>query len=243
LFFDQSEFRIRFDWGERGLEALGPGSDAIVIVDVLSFTTAVDVALARGATVFPHRQRDASAAEYALEKRAILAGRRGGSGYSLSPASLVSLPTGSSIVLPSPNGATLSLQAVRYGATFAACLRNAPAVAEFLRRRGGSVAVIACGERWDDGSLRPAWEDMVGTGAVIEDFQSRFPGELSPEAELALAAFRHARKNLKSLMKRCVSGKELLERGFGADVEIASDYGASRAVPQMLGDCYVNVAK
>lgn len=58
LYFDQSPYDVRFDWGERGLEALGPGSDTIIIVDVLSFSTAVDVAVSRGASVLPYRRRD-----------------------------------------------------------------------------------------------------------------------------------------------------------------------------------------
>jgi len=239
LYFDQRPYRVRFDWGERGLEAIGPTSDAIVIVDVLSFTTAVDIAVSRGAAVFPFRHRDASAAEYALQKQAILAGSRNVGGYTLSPASLMSIPAGSRIVLPSPNGSTLSLLAARYGATFAGCLRNAPAVGEFVRRRGGSVAVIACGERWADGTLRPAWEDMVGAGAIIAHLQ----GDLSPEAELALAAFHHAQKNLRTLMEQCASGRELAERGFLDDVKIASEYGVSDCVPQLLGDAYVNAAR
>jgi 2-phosphosulfolactate phosphatase len=77
-------------------------------------------------------------------------------GYTLSPASLRSLPMGSSLVLPSPNGATLAL-ATGSTPTFAGCLRNARAVAEAASRHGRRVAVVASGERWADGSLRPAF--------------------------------------------------------------------------------------
>ena len=164
LSFDQHAYRVRFEWGERGIEALGPTSDIIVIVDVLSFTTSVDIAVSRGAPVFPFRHRDASAAQYASQKRSILAASRNAGGYTRSPASLLSVPAGCRIVLPSPNGSTLSLQAARYGVTIAGCLRNAPAFGEYVRNRGGTVAVIACGERWADGTLRPAWEDIVGAG-------------------------------------------------------------------------------
>src|SRR5690606_41086987 len=68
----QSSYSVRFDWGERGLEALGPLSDTIVIVDVLSFSTSVDIAVSRGARVLPYRLRDDSAAEYAVSKQALL---------------------------------------------------------------------------------------------------------------------------------------------------------------------------
>ena len=41
------------------------------------------------------------------------------------------------------------------------------AVARWLQARGGTVAVVAAGERWPDGSLRPAAEDLWGAGAVL----------------------------------------------------------------------------
>ena len=40
---DQSEFDLRFEWCPRGIEMLAPVSDAVVIVDVLTFSTAVSV--------------------------------------------------------------------------------------------------------------------------------------------------------------------------------------------------------
>src|SRR5438034_8992064 len=54
LFADQSPYAVRFEWGERGLEAIRPGCSAVVIVDVFSFCTSVDVATGRGASVLPY---------------------------------------------------------------------------------------------------------------------------------------------------------------------------------------------
>jgi 2-phosphosulfolactate phosphatase len=236
LYSDQSPFAVRFEWGERGLEAIGPDSGVIVIVDVLSFCTCVDVAAARGAAVLPYHWRDDTAARYAAEQRAILAdGRRRADGYSLSPASLAGIPSGTRLVLPSPNGATLSRRAAGIGATVAACLRNAAAVAGFVRARDGPVAVIGCGERWADGSLRPAWEDLVGAGAVI----AALPGPWSPEAEAACAAFRRAEADLPGRLRACSSGRELIEWGFAADVELAAAVGVSGCVPVLTGDAFV----
>ena len=47
-----------------------PASDAIVVVDVLSFSTAVDVVVGNGAHVLPCRWKDDSAARLAREKNA-----------------------------------------------------------------------------------------------------------------------------------------------------------------------------
>ena len=50
---DQDGFAWRFDWGGDGLRALAPAADAVVLVDVLRFTTAVTVAIEHGCTVAP----------------------------------------------------------------------------------------------------------------------------------------------------------------------------------------------
>src|SRR5262245_24793304 len=115
VFDDQAEFRERFEWGEAGVRRLAPGADVVVVVDVLSFTTAVDVAVGRGATVFPARWGDARTAGLAARVGAVLAGGRAAGDrvvpYSLAPTSLLAIPPGTRLVLPSLNGATLSLLA------------------------------------------------------------------------------------------------------------------------------------
>jgi 2-phosphosulfolactate phosphatase len=236
LISDQSPFSVRFEWGGSGLEAVGPRSDAIVIVDVLSFSTCVDVALARGASILPYRWRDDTAARYAREQNAVLAQERSAAGgYSLSPASLTGIPPGTRLVLPSPNGATLSVRSAGYATTLTACLRNCAAVAEFAARLGGPIAVIAAGEQWKDGSLRPAWEDFIGAGAII----AHLPGRRSPEAQTACDAFRQAEGELSQRLRECSSGRELLERGFAADLDLAAEYNVSRCVPLLEDGAFV----
>ena len=44
---------VRSEWGKHGLEASFQTADVFVIVDVLSFSTAVTVAAARGAKIYP----------------------------------------------------------------------------------------------------------------------------------------------------------------------------------------------
>lgn len=242
---DQSLFDARFEWGAAGLRALAPGVATVVIVDVLSFSTAVDVAIGRETTVIPYRWRDESAAQLAESRGALLAvGRRRVSAehpYSLSPESLLGLPPSSTIVLPSPNGATLSGIAAELGVeVFAACLRNASSVAAACREIGGPTLVVAAGERWGDvatGSLRPAFEDFAGAGAVLAALDANNP---SPEAMVAIAVFRDSRDALHDRLASCASGRELMEAGYRRDVEIAAELDVSTTVPWLREDMFVN---
>ena len=224
---DQAEYDLRCEWGLAGLEALAPASDAVIIVDVLRFSTAVDIAVARGAAVLPYRWRDPSAQAYAAAKGASLA--------SLSPVAMRSVAAGAAVLLPSPNGSTLAMSTAS-APVFTACLRNCRAVAAHVCRHGSHIAVIPAGERWSDGSLRPAIEDLIGAGAVL----AAFPGRLSPEAEAAVAAFERFRHNLHDALARSTSGKELIARGLGEDVALAAEYAVSEAVPVMREDRFVN---
>jgi 2-phosphosulfolactate phosphatase len=97
-------YDVELEWGEQGVEHLALRVDAIVIVDVLSFTTCVDVAVARGARVVPG---DASDVVRAVRRSEMTAEHP----YSLSPPSLRDIPPGTRLALPSPNGATLTRKA------------------------------------------------------------------------------------------------------------------------------------
>lgn len=235
MFFEQPDVEIRCEWGVHGIAALQPTTDVFIIVDVLSFSTCVDIAVSRGAVVFPYQRRDESAIAYAEAQAAVLASRERtpSAGYSLAPTSLLSIPAGTRLVLPSPNGSTLSL-ATGSAPTLAGCLRNAAAVAQAARSYGPRISVIAAGERWPDGSLRPAVEDWIGAGAII----AQLVGTRSPEAALAEHAFLAARSELMAYLQRCGSGRELIGRGFAADVALAGAYNESSSAPILSNAAY-----
>ncbi len=225
---------MRFMWGRHGAALLGQHCDVVVIVDVMSFSTAVVVALEQGATVFPYVWRDDTAATFASNHGASLAGSRHDGGLSLSPVSLQALNAGESIVLPSPNGSTLSF-ATGNAITVAGCLRNATACARFAMKCGQTVGVVAAGERWnEDESLRPAYEDLVGAGAILTHLQ----GSTSPEAQGAVAAFHEAEHDLRRRLQKCVGGRELTSIGYAADIDVIAAYDASSVVPILKDGCY-----
>lgn len=51
----QRHHRVRLEWGLAGVEILGADCAVIVVIDVLSFCTSVDVVVGRGGSVVPWR--------------------------------------------------------------------------------------------------------------------------------------------------------------------------------------------
>lgn len=220
------------------------GADLAVVVDVLSFSTSVCVAVERGMSVFPYRCKGADAEAFARERDAVLAVGRleaAALGFrdmlTLSPASLLTGPTVPRLVLPSPNGSTITALLADSAATVVVgCLRNATAVAGWLATRleqGDSVAIVAAGERWrDDDSLRPALEDHLGAGAILSALSAHgYRGAMSPEASSAADLFDAVRVRLGRVLGDCVGARELDANGFGSDVAVAGSFDVSRVVP------------
>ncbi|AXT86946.1 2-phosphosulfolactate phosphatase [Aeromicrobium sp. A1-2] len=218
-------------------------ADVAVVVDVLSFSTTLSVAVDRGIVVLPYPAGRPDAASYAAQHRADLAATRDRSDperLSLSPASIRAAGVIDRLVLPSPNGSAISHGlAPQVTTVVGACLRNAVAVANWIAREHdaetATIAVVAAGERWPDGSLRPAVEDLWGAGAVLAALEDHdWPG-LSPEAAMAADAYRLVAGREQSHLRACASGLELIEGGFGADVDIAAEVGSTTVVP-LLSD-------
>jgi 2-phosphosulfolactate phosphatase len=233
--FSQDAWASRCEWGPAALAALAP-ADVTIVVDVLSFTTCVDVAASHGVSILPYAWNDASAAEFARVQGAELAGKRRRFRYSLAPESYQDAPAGLRCVLPSPNGAQVTLAAGRTAAVvLAGCLRNARAVAEHAQRLGSTFNVIPAGERWLDGSLRPALEDWIGAGAILR----WLPGSRSPEADSAIAIFERHRDRLIDVLGVCGSGRELSGRGHNRDKFIAGELDVSTCVARFDGIAYV----
>jgi 2-phosphosulfolactate phosphatase len=247
---------IRFEWGPAGAGRLAREAACLVVVDVLSFTTAVSIAVEAGIRVLPFWLPDGPAATAecaAAEKAAAVYARQSGarlavarravtpgSPWSLSPAHLRRAPFVARLVLPSPNGAAIVAAAPPRVRVVAACLRNITAVGSWLTARGYGtpgrpVVVIGAGERWSDGSLRPALEDLLGAGALISDLHHQGAGLLSAEAAAAKAAYEGT-ADLPHAIAAGVSGRELIATGFAEDVAIATEEDISTVVPVRDGD-------
>jgi 2-phosphosulfolactate phosphatase len=232
----------RFEWGAAGARVLALSCDAVVVVDVLSFTTSVVIAAGRGTELFPcadahdgRRIAEATGSELAVSRDKLDALHP----WSLSPASISAAPTAERLVLPSPNGSAISAIVGLTGTpVVAACLRNAAAVARYLLDHADAsgiraIGVVAAGERWADGSLRPAIEDLLGAGLVLAGLRDEGVA-LTPEATVAArSAAGLAPESLADLVRGSTSGRELTVAGYREDVEIAVAVDVDAVVPLM----------
>ena len=239
----QNTYRCRLDWGRHGTQQAAERGDVLVIVDVLSFSTAATTATYYGGIIYPCTQ-DEDIAAFAQHVGGVAAVQRRNvpekGRFSLSPSTFVDIESETRVVLASPNGATCSRYACQVPCLFVGALVNAQAVAvavsQVVEEQRLNVTVIACGERWrtptEDGTLRVAVEDYLGAGAILSYLQL----EKSPEARVCEGAFLHIRNDLSNVLWECESGCELREKGFGGDVQHAAQLNMYDVAPIMRGD-------
>ncbi len=243
--YAQDSYRLRCDWGLTGAREIAGRTAIVAVVDVLSFTTTLTVAADAGIEVFPYRWRDDSAADYARKHSATLSVGRSKAkpgDISLSPGTIRTAGVIERLVLPSPNGSTIAHEVAPVArSVIGVSLRNATAAAKWTATRLEDdlyVAAIPAGERWHDGSLRPAVEDLWGAGAYLDALAGQGIGPASPEARVAIAAFRDMSADVSHRLRDCASGRELIDYGYGQDVDIAAEFDQSRSVPVLNGACF-----
>jgi 2-phosphosulfolactate phosphatase len=233
-------YRCRLDWGQQGTLRAANREDVLVIVDTLSFSTAVVTAVHHGGLVYPYPEGESAeewaprvGAEAAVSRRDVPAKGR----FSLSPLTYLGLKAGTRVVLPSPNGATCCYYAREASHLIVGAFANAEAVAtavsRILDKTDLSVTIVACGEReklfTGDVHIRFAVEDYLAAGAVI----SYLKCEKSPEAHVCEGAFLHIQNDILAALWDCESGKELRKGGYGSDVEFAAQLNVYDSVPVM----------
>jgi len=243
--YSQSLYRCKLEWGVAGAERAAGRGEIVVIVDTLSFSSAVANAVSQGGWIYPCAEAS-GAAEIATMHKAEIAVRRQEvphqGRFSLSPLSFDKLVPGTRVVLPSLNGGVCSLSAEKAPLVVCSAIVNATAVAELvteqMQQSPLSVTVVACGEREQgfDGriQLRMAIEDYLGAGAILAglDFTK------SPEAQVCESAFRQNRQNLRDILWESVSGRELRAVGFEADVRFCACLDAIATAPAMISGAF-----
>lgn len=235
--------QVHVEWGVTGAELAAARGDAVVVVDVLSFSTALCVATSRGVTCLVYSEAEIAklggsmALAERLDARPLSNRRRvEPGGFSLSPGSLLRAEAGQRVLFTSLNGAAVTAASAAAPALMIAGLRNAQAavsaILELLTRPDDveRVTIVPCGEHWS--SVEPT---ATGTRYGIEDWLGagllcRRLGEaglrLTAEAEVAAHAWKGP-----EVLRACVSARELIAAGFSEDVDLALEVDADRAVP------------
>lgn len=234
-------YRCTLAWGRRGLTEAASHGDIVVVVDVLSFSTAVVAAVERGATIVPCDTGDDAPAIASRHDATIAVGRREAlmpGRFSLSPLSFGSIEPGAVVVLPSPNGGACSALGSGASFLFAGAIVNATAVGHLVttlvETTDHTVTVVAAGERYEtpseDGMIRFAVEDYLGAGAIL----AAIDGDKSPEAAVCESAFAQVRHRIGEVLWGCESGLELRDRGFKDDVHHSGQLDRYSAVPVLV---------
>ena len=249
------------EWGIPGALFAARRGDLVLIVDVLSFSTAVAEVIARGSVAFCYSPEalDAAGGRTAVAHRhdaAMLARRRnvGPGEFSLSPASLDAVPRGQRLAMTSLNGGRCVGAAADAPWVATGWLANRSAVAPRSTTfpadgHAARCTIVPYGETCagpfmaeqvgelpaaNRGFVRPSIEDHLGAGAVVDALSTDV--RRSVEAEAAAAVFERHRDRLESTLAGGASGCELVHRGFGDDVSVAARLDAHRVVAQRSVD-------
>ncbi|MFG2200110.1 2-phosphosulfolactate phosphatase [Kitasatospora sp. NPDC048715] len=233
---------VHVEWGVPGAALAAARGDAVVVVDVLSFSTTLAVAVDRGFACLVYSGAEIAemggreAAAERLRARALSKRRRVPPGaLSLSPGSLTRAEPGQRVLFTSLNGASIVAASASAPALLVAGLRNAAASARTARAvltsgTARRITIVASGEQWSSvepgvSGMRPAAEDWLGAGLLC--LRLREAG-LSLSAEAALSA---ASWTSSDVLRDCVSARELVAAGFAEDVELSLELDVSDVVP------------
>lgn len=210
---------------------------AAVVIDVFMTTTTVLTILENGARrVLPARSLDeAETITGTLDPEALI---RGGEqmaepvdGFDCGPfpeeypAERV---RGKDVIYLSTNGTAAIADASPASRIFLATVRNAPAVADHLRRLAPEVIDLVCA-----GSLgRLTLDDLVGAGCVLAAMDTA-GRKLNDAAWLAEDLTRRHADRIPELLRQARSGRWFFEHDREETFEFVADVGASDLVPEV----------
>ena len=216
----------------------------VVIIDVLRASTTIITALAAGAKEVVPCLEVGDAQEAARRKggEAVLGGERGGvkiAGFSLgnSPAEYTPDSVGGKpVIFTTTNGTRALMQCLGAERVLIGAFVNLTAIVRQLIS-AAKIHLLCAGT---DGHITR--EDVLFAGAVADAFlqRSNRKFETNDEADLARAAWRGSfegkpvdAKSLAPLLRESRGGRNLIELGYGSDIELAAQIDRLAIVPQL----------
>ena len=235
----QLDHRVRFDWGPTGAAAIADGADVAVVVDVLSFTTTLCVAVERGMTVLPFRWKDERAAAYAEERDGHPRRRPARGAGAAGPRRRSACRRRRCRRCPASSGSSCRRRTARRSRSASptpaprwsvpACATGPPSPAGSLaprRHDRGRRRRRALARRLAPPVRRGPLGRRCGAGAPAAATTCR------PEARVAADAVPGRRGDVRRRRcTDCASGLELSAAGFAEDVAVAAELDVSDVVP------------
>lgn len=206
---------------------------SVVVFDVLRATTTITAAFAAGVTevrIFPELDAARTAAGEFSGKR-LLCGETAclpPPGFDLgnSPGQFVADHAGATLFMCTTNGTRAIIAARAAPVVLTGALANAAAVAERLVREKRSVVLLCAGTNG-----KPAMEDVLGAGAVLDELKHRTGLSLeSDAARIAARLFDGARHDLRSALAESQGGRNVIAAGLEPDIALAARLNAIDAV-------------
>ncbi|MGI6037487.1 MAG: 2-phosphosulfolactate phosphatase [Limnochordia bacterium] len=228
--------RIEVAVHPREIEYISLQGKTVVVYDVLRASSTITAALAAGAAgVCPVLEPQEALAKKALHDNALLGGERGGvkiPGFDLGNSPLEYEPArvqGKLLIMTTTNG-TKALQAAAAGKeVYVGSLLNGPTLAEHIwNHNPGDVVLFCAGENG-----RTALEDLLGAGYLAYDLHGRGAQLADDGARLAYEHYLRCQAGLPGVMEEFHHSVELIELGFGRDVEYCAQVGLLDVVPRL----------
>ncbi len=209
----------------------------VVVIDVLRATSTIVTALDNGAAgIVPVREADEAVTVMRRlgRDRSLLCGERDSqliAGFDLdnSPASYTrERVEGKTLVLTTTNGTRALVEAARgNGTVYCAALLNRAAIVERLIAAEGAARVLCAG---DQGEL--SFEDMLCAGAIVDALvRASKTLAISDAAHAAATVFTANAKRLTTAVASGTHARNLMAKGFAADVASCATIDVSRCVP------------
>ncbi|HEX6645210.1 MAG TPA: 2-phosphosulfolactate phosphatase [Gemmatimonadales bacterium] len=222
--------------------ALGPAEvtgRTVFVIDVLRATTTICAALANGArAVIPAASgEEAVRLAHSLGEDAVLAGERGcvrmpGFALGNSPLEMTREAVQGKLVVQTTTNGTAALLAVQHArAVHAAAAVNLGASAERLREAaaGEEAVLVVCAGR--EGKF--ALDDAYTAGRLLTAALGERPARrrLGDAAMASIALARRLGPRWERPLRLSAAGRELVRRGFAADVAEAAKMDAYPVLP------------
>ena len=217
--------KLDLEWGIEGLKGALKRNDNIVIIDQLRFSSTVVTATALGFVIEPTTDKARKTESYSLSPRSFFGKRPG------------------RVVIASPNGAFLSLNAKSAKRVVYGSILNAKSVAEWIDGINEDTTLIAAGEvgeeRFpfmadDEKALTKTnsifdFEDFLAAGAI----SSFCKLEKAKECVEAEKFFLQSRNRIVEVLRDTSSHRYNASRGNGPDTDEVGKLNFYKVVPKL----------